>query len=475
MGIFTFHPFGKPSLACGLADNTFDHQVIPGSIDFKEGERLEIVYSEVGRRTKPVGKKENVVDAVFSMVIFGSTPELVGQSFQKLCEVVQNERGGLLEYRPIGFTTARSTFYLYLKSPLPRVQTQALSVPSMEYRTQTGKESDRYSLICEVTLKINPIATSSPYQPVDIVGTTQLYSVQEANKSNTIFVDGNNFPTCMGVYPIIRISNTGSSPIYKFLLHVRRANGNTSLDWIEAEGFSGWDTFSDNTASGGSCKRTQVETKMSKTLSTELDSSYFGLVTPIISARVMAGNIFDLYLGIETGTEAVQRTRRVRVSSQDWRLYTFPDDLNLPPVPLPRYYGDSTDPTLAQYIMPSTKVSLQSSIVQSAGGYVYVDFVILPVTSHWIGFLYTDGVPLQSGGNSALVIDSFSDSVYLEQASAMSGVWAYRSLPLGDLVLGREKYKIRFVGLLQNDKIDVTTTFNVTIKGIYFTVYPFYD
>lgn len=139
--------------------------LIHDTLNFNEASRKEYLYSETRYGGKAINFKTNLTPITFTVIVFGSTRDLMLSRSEQLNQSVGNIKGGLFEYRPDDANT--STFYTYEASAVPQLT-------SLKFNRWDDliKEHAIFAMSFDVTLMTQPIGHSQLFTsitPTDLI------------------------------------------------------------------------------------------------------------------------------------------------------------------------------------------------------------------------------------------------------------------------------------------------------------------
>jgi len=325
----------------GRGDITFDQSasddngllsgyVVPaGSLNFSEEKRIEVVYgADDSPFPEPVDTNEVLTDVTFDVIVSGTSLADMLQNVHALEMAVHNDDGGTLEFKPDGLGAGvRSTFYHYIKSPIP-ARRQARG-----NRTDRGANSARrHRLVLEVTLRTWPIATSDPDTLVSVLGATTAYNTGDGSQ-DFVTVDGDNVPGSQPALARFQITpGAGGAAQVSRLILARRTKG---LDNFEATYLSSastyinesgvWGTETDAGRCGGNYVRctpeqSGIEYGRRWTISNWSDHRGRAAIALVVRNNSTHKNDWNIYYGWQVGSRTVYgKTKHVSQVGQ-WEV-----------------------------------------------------------------------------------------------------------------------------------------------------------
>jgi len=468
MGVFIIKPFRLANVTCDLGGGSTSYQIIASSVDMGESARPDAI------------KKGTPVRISFDAIIFGSTQANAFANFDTFAEAI-HDHDGYIQFRPIGLNSAMSTYYHYMRGDKPKIEkTGLLSDPKMaRFLQENTDRSTSYGIACSIVLQTKPRPTSDPETLVTAKSQTTIEGTDYGGDDCSIVVESSALKGD-ALLPVIEIvgAGGGGNDLTKLLVHKRkmRDGAQTNLDFIEGEDMAGtgWSNFADATASGGSCKRTNdASTNKLSIAMPAFDSTYLGIVAPVVVAKITAGTTYKVRFTIDVNGREVESTGWQEVTNDEWDIYHKLGELNLPPFPVPERVKDDTTPTIAQFVAANVTFNIQAERL-TGSDYIFIDFIVLPVIDDFFAlFLNSDSAILGAGTNT-LQVDSVSEHSYLlDSSDYMLDSWSKRGPRLSDLILESEyDHRIRFFAW-NGDEFDSSWQISVTIKGIWTTTIPF--
>lgn len=484
MAIFIYQPkFGLSNLTCDQGEDvTNAYQVLPSSIDMNEQARLEIVYAEgkIGGTVR--GTKAGLVPIKHQILVKGTSPENVESNARVLKRVLADINGGYLQYRPLGWNSAMSTYYHYLPSKPPKVIRRGLlSDTRIKRYCQVHDETYTDGIIYEIELMTEAWATSDPTSLVTVVAVTGIYNHDDAGHNNYVNVPSSSIKGD-AVFPVVKMIRTGGTVPYNTtnIFVYRRemiVGANTNLDWFEAEDVAGggWTTPASGLSSAGEHARyVGVGSSLIFIIPSTWDETYKGKFVLVVSAHVDSGSTFTIQPKVNFGGARVIELNTIELVGHalaNWKLLIF-DEVDLPPYSVPDHA------TLSDY----WSVYVQVDVVRTAGsGGIDVDFMVAAKADLWImeGYADTSGGGLDHTGTNYLLIDYLNESLHIFNLSdELSDASYSRYGPsFKDLILRKGMdHRFRFMGSgfdASHGDYTIDPQYNITVYGLYGTVYPF--
>ena len=486
MGTFIYHPKNLTSITCNMmTDPTNDYQVDPRFIDFAPDKRLEIIYAQgkVGGAVR--GTRAGLAPFKHQVIVKGTSMADALSNARSLLQAIINEDGGYLEYKPEGLAAGvLSTYYHYLKSKPPKLLGRgALTDAVMSSRYVKDEDSTATHFVkYSVELSTEARATSDPETLITITGPTGIFNHDDAGHNNFITVPSSAIKGD-AIIPIIEIVGGGSAvgfEIDRLIVHKRAIPvGDTSgLDWIEAEDLDGdgnWAAYVDAAISGGNGANT-AQSSFLFFRNLEWAEAYLGKVAAIICAKTSTTNVVYTmfpYTGQAATTHESQRGEAV--SNTAWSIYYSFDTLDLPPVATPVYLDDASTPTIGEYLSDGARVGMRVDKV--GNGTLSIDFLVFALADDWIAAFETDAMHIDEAGSPwYFAVDAISELSHGKQTADDHFVhsWDKFGGPLSELILEKGfDHKIRFLGWNGSSGYDIDHEFDITVKGIYATIFPF--
>jgi hypothetical protein len=507
MGVFNIHPKGLSSITCSLMETeTVDYQVDPTKIDMNESARLEVIYAQ-GEMGGSVRKsRAGLVAIKFRMAVFGSTQATAMANARTVVQALTNPDGGYIEYRPVDLSASvMSTYYHYLQSKPPKLTKGgvALAAAIMARMGQRGRDQEYgIQIDCEVMTKA--WATSDPETLIPITTVSNLDNHDDAADDNFVIIQDSDIKGD-ALLPVITVDPDVVS-INTLIVYSRamRVGANTNLDWIEGEDYfeasGSASTTVDANASNGEYAHDSGSTVFFRYYLPEFDSTYLGHVTPIISARTSSsGTTYSIIVRLRRYLmEGIIETILGSKSDAAWYisnaalwclLHGF-GEIDMPGIPIPDYITDDTSPTIGEYIkgQVSAPAPVDGIIVElyatrtGGSGSLQVDWLCLAKADEFIvkgqsqqrtGYVDDDGYHLEFGALS----DGFAVLYNDPTPDRLKCTWQKYGMPMrGFILLKGFDHRLRFITAYYYDDPPETrpiSTFDVTIKGIYGTVFPF--
>lgn len=486
MGVFVIQP-RSPALSditCSLIeDDSIDYQVIPGTIDFAEEKRVDLTSE---------GNANEMATAKFSMVVFGSTQANALANAETVRRAVVDKQGGYIQYRPIGLDSAMSTYYWYRGGKTPKM-VQGVSATHLGKIDQSfvrANNTDKFAIALQIKVEIRPWATSDPSSYVTVVTSTSLSNCDDADQDNSVVVDNDDLKGA-GFIPIIEATGNPGG-VDSMLMQVRkmRTTETTRLDWIEGEDFRVWDTEPTlASASAGAYGRFNggTDDAVEYTSFSGIDSTYVGVISPIVAVRLQTGT--DSYrFRFYSGSPSTLFPKYVRTDWLDfepgdtsWYVLRGFDEVPFPIVAIPNHIDDDSTPDVGGFVSSNAQLSLEWEDTTDGGGSGFdVDWVFMAKSDDWIAFF---------SGSSALssrifVVDGVSRDCWIEWSSSFEENLNKYGSAWADLFLEKGwDHRISFVWLSSNtgtftvpsgiSLYSHTTAYNVVVKGLHATIYPF--
>lgn len=262
--VLILHP--KSSI---LSDVTFDMTVTDGassgyvvpvqSVELNEMDRLEIQYVEGSKIDggRLVNSRGPLVVVKFDVRVADTTRAGMIQKANDLFQVVTDDKGGTLEFKPDGLGAGiGSMFFRYLKSKTPALK-------QMRSNRWDGPPNSGgiYHIVLTVELMTMPFATSDPDSPTQLVTSQTLDNTDDATRTNHVTISGS---LIKGTAPaLVRVtanpSGTGDAAVGRMIV-ARRTVGLDNFQAIyNTATFLAptdvWSTVTDSSRSGGNYYR----------------------------------------------------------------------------------------------------------------------------------------------------------------------------------------------------------------------------
>jgi hypothetical protein len=472
-GKFEIHPTGGTTIVCDTLDSIDTSEYLLMSQDLKESDREKIIYSEGRFDGSVISSTASIVTAEFVFLVNGDTPEEIATNVATVKAAFFNIKGGYIEYRPVGYSASiLTTFYKFLQSPPPQRLREADAVQSSIETTFAMGQLYRFQV------KIFSLATSNPDSP-STIASGDIYTFLEdgdnANRATGCLaipssgIKGDGF---IAYIELAKASASGVTNISPILAHIYEVTSGNDADELLNEAKSGFSSFTDS-------GRHVISSQSSASLVFpeniggvgEYSPDIYGKVIPVFSYIVTDGTWE--YSISQSGITLVDYT--VLAPSEtppEWSLeigetFNFPY-FHLPPgmvsgrdISLNLRTTDSSSKTIAIYGLLLLKVDGPS----------------------WIAKLESKvsggGLQIQ---NVPLVLDGHDGSNYLISSNVVSESWSKSGNSLRDMVFPKSDYQIRTLtfpntiggpGTILGWHHSGPNRINVTVKGMFYTVYPF--
>jgi len=482
-GIFTIKPSGQSDITCTLGESkTVNYFVVQESIVMNEAQRYKVAYASGDMGGQVSGSQSGLVQTQFEVWIFGSTMENRLSSLRTLVNAIINEDGGYIQYRPRGLgDSILSTYYHYLSSAPPQVDSHMRLSDASPSVVQAGRSPGSPAIRCRCQVMTKAWATSDPSSPVSIVSQTTVDNIDDADDDNHITIDSSLIKGDV-LFPVVRISDNTGNALDRFIIHKRRMRtaSNDRLDYIEGEDAEGEVSTEENAAySGGSALLISGNGSVYFALPA-MDSTYHGHITPIVFADVESSSdewsveiiiasksdvIADNYKTLATCGE------RIFDISGFWAWDTF-DEFQYPVSDVPFFVTDESSPSLDDWACAGLYLGLWIDREEGENDNLLIDFIHLAKTDEYLSKISMQQFKYLEYGD--VIISSFDDVAYQE-----SGVGEYhapvsQSVPATGLMMRRgHDYLLSFYTYGNNSGFDQAAQIDVTITGIYGTIYPF--
>lgn len=194
-------PTGKTAITFNLTTatagvTTYTYIVDLGRVDFAEEDRYKWAYEQTRLGGRVVGSDLALVPVKFPVIIKAASVDYRKEAYRVLQEALMNRRGGTLQYKPEGSDeSVLSTYYHYVSSAPPRVLDAAGN------RWDSGKTADGfYTIQIDIELQTQPLATSDPDNPVEIIASQTVDNWKRTGLSNQIAV---NATALQGSFPAL--------------------------------------------------------------------------------------------------------------------------------------------------------------------------------------------------------------------------------------------------------------------------------
>lgn len=471
-GKFVIHPKRLSSITCSLSGETpysTTNIVDVNSLDLNEKVRDQMVRSGAT-------SKRDVAKIKFVIWVFGNTQEDAMSTARSIRRALSESDGGYIEYRPIGYSdSVMSTWYHYNGNGyVELVDKGAATVQAVSKKFQLSHTSYSGAVRLGCELEVWPWATSEPDSLQTIVSSTSIDNYDDASHDNSVIVP-NSAIKGDAVLPVIEISNTGGTMPSGFLMYVRRmyTTNNTNLDIMEGESFSNGSTLSDPDVSNDAYI-TLTHDEIYRDLPS-LDRTYLGKITPMIVARSDGSTSFqpgvNIYLGIVNGASQTVTINASVTLPSTWAMIAFPE-IDIPLIPTLERYSESE---VGSLVHGHTIKVLANKI--SGTGALEVDYMVIAKASEWIAMFDSEK---DIDSNLTVIIDSTEKTSLLDNTTSFEiYALAKQGSRYEDLILRSGfDYRIRFLFIGSNIASSAyhyyhDTTADVTVKGLYATVYPF--
>lgn len=161
------HPAGLSDVTMLLGAGASGYIVPLQTVDFNEELRWRLVYGQAppGEGGRPLDSYAGLVPITFQVVIKNPTRAGMINDYHTLQAALRNHFGGTVEYKPDGVGAGvMSTYFHYVSSLSPRV----LDTAGNRWDAAPGADA-MYTLAVEVEFQTQPIATSDPDTPTQII------------------------------------------------------------------------------------------------------------------------------------------------------------------------------------------------------------------------------------------------------------------------------------------------------------------
>jgi len=491
MGKFVLHPTLLSDITFSLvgSSKTSNYIVAPKSINMNEAERIKILYSS-GEQGGAVSKsRSGIVPIVFKVIVFGSTQANAMANYETLVRAIMSPMGGTLEYIPNGLSGVMSTYYHYLQSAPPMIRQGGMNASMMEGYGHIDIAANSYGIECVVQLMTEAWATSDPFTLNTIVSQTTLDNNNDASNDNYLTVPNSSIKGD-GVLPVIDVEFNLYSTYYitHMLLHKKKELTGTvdDLDWFEAEDmtdpFSEWTTTVDSAASDGNKEISVVNehANIRFNLSSSIDRTYLGKVVPIICTKHASSGTVTCWIRWYPTTYSSGFRTLVEfdfgVGNSDWRIAVSDQEFDLPPLEIPSHVDESSTPTIGSYL---SQIPFDIDFYDGTSLITDLefDFLWLPTTDDWISLAVNEDTYWLDG--SITRFDSRTGNVtIIDSSDRLLHIPKHYGRPISDLIFEKGyDHRLSILGwravTASSGGYTKQNTFDVTVKGIYVTIYPF--
>jgi len=479
-GIFTIKPKFQSNIVCTLGESTtVKYYVLSSRIDWKEQDRVKIKYVSGGTGGAVSGEQRGLANATFDMFIFGDSQADAMAQLRTISRALTSKLGGFIQYRPRGLgASILSTYYHYLQSPLPAIQSQgAIS----DYTGVVGQEgrTHTYTIKCKCTVAIKAWATSDPTSPVTIKSSTGIQNFTDGSNVNYVVVEDSAIKGD-GFIPIIEYSRTDAEAYLVYALwaqfHKMTIGNEDVLDFVDSDEFDpAMTNVVDGTVCGGEYERTADALRATLIIPTHwagIDQMYFGKVSPIACVKTSGSYTLLLeYYQSSTGEYVTAGTKAF--TNADWVVTPF-TQVDFPIVLPPDYIAnDEADDWLGYAYWKLT-------ITQVSAGNFDIDFIWMPRSDEWLAKLYSldsDSASHSMDTDDEITIDGYTGIVYRGQpitTKTILSTWNKDGPSLHMLVLEKGlDHRISFLAVDEDEIYRHAFTANVTVYGLHATIYPF--
>lgn len=486
MTAFNIHPDRLSSITCEIVGEAesdgyaTNYLVDPNTIDMNEPDRLSIIYSEDGRFGVAQWGRQQLVPIGFTVWVWGTSQTNAIANARALQRAISNPHGGYIEYRPLGLSSSvLTTWYRYLSTRPPQLVDGGVAFSNyvMEKfgRFNTGQQ---YAVRLDFgDVMTHAWATSDPDSPGTLVSTTTIDNCDDADQDNYIVVNNSTIKGD-GAWPIIVVEYNNSTIKYLLLHHRSMPDGSSSnLDYLESGNFHSRTNFTTQASaglSGGSYERCSSATGDIKWLAnTGWDLSYLGKVTPLIAIQATVDEVWKLTFKCEGSGVLSSSSEYEYTGTGDWAIFELPE-IDFPPFNWQLFIDDGSTPAIGTYISQLTFALYVERL--SGSGTFDIDFAVVAKAEEFIA-KFTNSVADMLGNPTPYVeIDAFSDGIYMKDGSdRVLDIPNRYGVPVKELFL-RDEYdhRLRFFVMDDvSDSYDAADQIDVTITGIFGTIFPF--
>lgn len=496
MGVFKIHPRGLSAVTCSMMeDASNNYQVLPSSIEMNYHQRLNLVYAETKDRGHVTGIKTGLVPVQFAVMVKGATQAATIANLRTLVQAVTHADGGYIEYRPIGLATnVMTTWYRYVQSKAPHVvRTEGLIDKVMAAYNQAGPVD---AVMVEFEVQTYAWGTSNPYNLILIKSTTTVRNHYDSSNNNALIVLNSAIKGDV-VFPVIYVTgaNVGSvDDIDHFYVHKKdlpAGAGINHFDWYQAENGTGdaqWTDYSSGGASNGwYCRYVDNGGADPGVLYFQgapgIDRDCFGKVATVMALSVGSGDHVRVKLAHDLGGYYLRnetQEQRIVWSYSGYRLFDF-DHMSAPIIPIPERMGEGDNQDIDDWAQATGPVVVAAG--EATGDLLNVDFLWCPKVDGRSYFAkFVTQIHAHSIDDVAMhkfILDTIEGRQYVESVSTTGiiGVWTRSGPPVEDLILYKGvDSQFRFLGQYGTDPTkgwQKNFRFQVTIRGIYGTIFPF--
>lgn len=475
-GIFTIKPRYLSDITCALGKiSSVKYYVLPTRVHWNEQDRVKIAYASGGQGGFASGEQRGLSQATFEMVIFGTDMADAMSGLRTVTQALTSQWGGHIQYRPVGLDSGvLSTYYHYLQSSPPAIEGQG---PLSDFGPQYVHSTYQYGIRCQCQVAIKAWATSDPASPATIKTSTSIQNFTDGSNVNYVIVENSSIKGD-AVIPIVDYDRTDSESqliAYMYVHRKRMVVGNTDTqDFIDSDDFSpAWTHVADASVCGGDYERTTTTdgSQVGYTFFSGMDRTYFGRISPIMCAKTSGE--YTAYVSLTQTAAVVEQNDPVTIDSASWKLYKL-GQLDFPIIDPPDYIPVANCDSWLLVAYLNLDVALVSA------GNLDFDFLWIPKADDWI--THISSIDPDSSANSLdtgdnLLIDGFTGSVYngspLPPTYTLISVWNVDG-PKIDLVLEKGfDHKISFLASDENDLFRHAFEADVTVYGLYATIFPF--
>ncbi len=499
MGVFIIHSRGGlSSIPCSQMENTaISYQVLPTSIDPSYDERMKVIYSETAAGGSPAGVKTGLVKFKFRMFITGVDQAAVISNIATVTRLLTNLKGGYIEYRPVGLgDSVMETWYRFVRSGVPKMVRKEGLIDTIMERYNYNKEDQIDGTLIDCEVETFAWGTSDPYTPIAIKATEDVDNTYDDTHDNT-FTVASSLVKGDAIIPIIKVTGNDIGGVLDIgILYIHKKQfpigDGDHLDWKEAEDSSGggWTDAADGSRSHGEYTHatgTILSTFGINWTSVTPNEQLAGKVVPVICLWTSdSSDKFTMYLQARhTGGHTWKDSDKLRIEALGVtaQVYNF-SALDLPPVVIPDWVGATSWPSFADYFGGYFSFFCTGD---AADDRINIDFFWFPVVDggNYLAKLVTTTesimAVIQDDKDTYLLIDATSGAaIVLATANdRVQDMWTVYGPPLTDMMIFKgydTQFRLLGTGLTGGVYThQIEFEYEVTVSGIYATVYPFQE
>jgi hypothetical protein len=482
---FNVHPDRLSSISCELSGEkdagnySTNYLVDVNTIDMNEAERLSIIYSEDGRFGIARRGRLPLVPIAFTIWVWGTTQAGAMDNARALQRAMSNPHGGYIEYRPLGLSSSvLTTWYRYLPSKPPALVDGGVALSQYFMEKFNKRDGQVYAVRLDFSdVMTYAWATSDPDSPATLLSTTTVDNCDDADQDNYVVVNNSNIKGD-GAWPNVVVEYSNSAIKTLLLYHRSMPDGSSSnLDYLESGDYNSRTNFStqaDAGKSGGSYERCSSATgNIHWLVGSGWDLSYLGKVTPLIAVLAGSGDTWDLTFNCEGSGVLRSSSARELVGTGDWQIFELPE-IDFPPFNRQLFIDDGSTPTIGTYLAVLQFVLYVERT--SGSGSIDIDFAVVARAEEFICKFTNSDADMLGNPTPYVEIDAFSDGVYMKDGSdRVLDVPDRYGVPIKEFFLRSEyDHRIRFFVMDDvDDDYDAVDQIDVTVTGIFGTIFPF--